>query len=117
MPAVEVVAVVVVLVVAGVAAGEAPDACTTSTGALPEAVEAGADGSAAAGLVAGAGEPGWASVKDNVLSNAAAAQLNRFRELAIIIMMQKREMRVCLKQEADHPVPTSHPLFGLRSSG
>jgi hypothetical protein len=78
---------------------------------LPEAVEAGVDGSAAAGLVAGAGEPGCAAVKDNVLSNVAAAQLNRFRELAIIIMMQKREMRVCLKQEADHPVPASYSLF------
>jgi hypothetical protein len=103
---VEVVVPVVVLVV--VAAGEAAaaGACTTNIGELSvafvEDAETGADGSAAAGLAAGLGELVCAPDKDNVLSNAAPAKLNRFKELAII-MIGNAGSADCLKQEADHP--------------
>ena len=60
-------------------------ACTTSNGALPEALEAGAAvGRAAPGLLAGAGEPGWAMAGINVMNSAAPAQLNRFKNLAMV---------------------------------
>jgi hypothetical protein len=70
--------------------------------AFVEDDETGADGSAAAGLAAGAGELVCAPDKDNMLSNAAPAKLNRFKELAII-MIGNAGSADCLKQEADHP--------------
>jgi hypothetical protein len=83
-----VVEVVVVLVVVAAGDAAAPEACTTNIGevsaALAEPEETGADGSGAAGLADGAAV--CASEKVNALSNAAAAQLNRFKELAIIMM-------------------------------
>ena len=95
--------VVLVVVAAGEAA--APGACTNSgefSVAFAEDAETGAEGSAAAGLATGAGELGCAPDKDNVLSNAAVAKLNRFKELAII-MIGNAGSADCLKQEADHP--------------
>jgi hypothetical protein len=82
--------------------------------ALAEDAETGADGSAAAGLAAGLGELVCAPNKDNVLSNAAPAKLNRFKELAII-MIGNAGSADCLKQEADHP---NYDFFtGLKCSG
>lgn len=69
------------------------DACTRSRGASPvlgALAETGLDGSAATGLVAGAGEAVCASNMENPLSNAAVAKPSLFREVAIV-MMQKRE--------------------------
>ena len=52
--------------------------------AFADAGETGVEGSAAAGLALGAGALICASEKVNALSSAAVAQLNRFKELAII---------------------------------
>ena len=49
-------------------------------------------------VVTGAGEPVWASDTENAVSNAAA-KLNRFRGVAIILCRVR--MRQRLKQEAD----------------
>lgn len=83
---------------------------------LEEAAEEGAaDGSAAAEPVAGAGEPVCASVKDNVVSNATAAPLNRLRELAII-MMEKTECECVWSRKQTTPYPDLSPL-ALRRLG